>query len=389
LIEIVNVMAWLTAEAALKTLGTKPQSLYASVSRGRIRARPDPEDSRRSLYDADDVERLARRGAGRRKAEAVAADAIRWGNPVLPSAITTVAGGRLYYRGHDAIALADTATLERVAALLWEADAVDFGRPPAGIPLPPAEMAPLRRAFVAIAGRAATDAPVLGRPPAELCGEAAGLVATLAEAFGAPPSGLALHRRFASAWRRPEAAQLLRRTLVLLADHELNASTFAARITASTGAPLAAAVLSGLATLVGPLHGNAYGAVGGLAAAATREGAGAAVRASLALGQPLPGFGHRLYPAGDPRAEALLTLFPLPPAYAALAAVGQELTGEAPNIDFALTALAAAFDLPADAPFTLFAVARSTGWLAHALEQAATGTLIRPRAAYVGVAPSV
>jgi citrate synthase len=198
-----------------------------------------------------------------------------------------------------------------------------------------------------------------------------------------------LHRRFASVWRRPEAAQLLRRTLVLLADHELNASTFAARITASTGAPLAGAVLAGLATLAGPLHGNAYLAVAALAADAAREGAGAAARAWLARGQPLPGFGHRLYPAGDPRAEALLTLFPLPPAYAALATIGQELAGEPPNIDFALTALAAAFNLPADAPFTLFAVARSTGWLAHALEQAAMGTPIRPRAAYVGLPPSV
>ncbi|MDR3473135.1 MAG: citrate synthase [Devosia sp.] len=381
-------MAWLTSEAALKALGTKPQSLYASVSRGRIRARPDPHDPRRSLYDADDVERLARRSAGRRKAEAVAADAIRWGDPVLPSAISTIIEGRLYYRGHDVVALAEAATLEDVAGLLWQAPGADFGLPAAGHPEAVLEIIPLRRAFAAIADRAAADRPALGRPLTELRGEAAGIVATLARALGAVASSAPLHRRFAAAWRRPEAAQLLRQALVLLADHELNASTFAARITASTGASLAAAVLSGLATLTGPLHGNAYLAIRALAAASARDGTAATARAWQAGGRALPGFGHRLYPDGDPRAQALLALFPLPPTYAALASLGRELTGEPPNVDFALTALASAFDLPEDAPFTLFAVARSTGWLAHALEQIGTGTLIRPRANYIGVPPS-
>src|SRR6218665_3805994 len=89
---------WISAEEALALLGTKPQTLYANVSRGRIRAKPDPADPRRSLYQADDVRRLAQRHAGRRRAETAAAGTIRWGDPVLPTAISTITGERLFYR---------------------------------------------------------------------------------------------------------------------------------------------------------------------------------------------------------------------------------------------------------------------------------------------------
>src|SRR5579872_3740984 len=104
-------MVWLTAGEALAALRVQPQTLYANVSRGRIRAKPDPKDTRRSLYNSDDVKRLAGRRAGRRTVAAVAAEAIRWGEPVLVSGISTVAQGRLWYRGRDAVALASAATL--------------------------------------------------------------------------------------------------------------------------------------------------------------------------------------------------------------------------------------------------------------------------------------
>ena len=385
-------MAWLTANEALRELGTKPQSLYASVSRGRIRAKPDPADPRKSLYNRDDVTRLAARGAGRRKAESVAADAIRWGDPVLPSAITTVIDGKLYYRGQDVVALSNSASLEQIADLLWEARGVAF---PAGAsgsrPITPHETAPLRAAFHVLADRAATDPPVLGRAAPVLRREAAGIVGIVSTALiGEAPmqTDLPLHERLAAAWHRPAAADLIRRALVLHADHELNASTFAARVTISTGASLAAAVLSGLATLSGPLHGGAYTSLGALVDATARVGAPQAVRTWLAQGRPLPTFGHRLYPEGDIRAKALFDQFELPPPFAALAEAGRSIVGEEPNVDFAITALAAALDLPHHAPLLLFATARTVGWLAHALEQTATGTLIRPRATYVGVMPS-
>jgi citrate synthase len=377
-------MSWLTREQALAVLGTKPQSLYASVSRGRVRARADPADSRRSLYSGEDIARLARRSAGRRQASAIAAEAIRWGDPVLDSAITTIAGGRPYFRGTDAITLAETASFEDVAALLWRADAVSFAVADTAILVRPASLAPLRRAFAAIADRAATDLPMLGRAPKPLRAESADLVGVLADALGAAPGSAALHDRFARGWKVPAAADPIRRTLVLLADHELNASTFAARIAASTGASLAAAMLSGLATLTGPLHGAAAAGIAALVASADKAGAPAAIRAWLGQGRPLPGFGHPLYSEGDSRARALLTQFALLPAFAEIAAAGRALSGEEPNIDFALAALAETFRLPPSAPLALFAVARSVGWFAHAMEQAALGTLIRPRARYVG-----
>ncbi len=108
-------MVWMTAAEALKVLNVRPQTLYANVSRGKIRAKSDEADPRRSLYHRDDILRMARRSNGRRKIEAVSAQAMQWGDPVLPSAISTAADGRLLYRGHDAVTLSETATLEEIA----------------------------------------------------------------------------------------------------------------------------------------------------------------------------------------------------------------------------------------------------------------------------------
>jgi len=380
-------MPWLTRDQALAALGTKPQSLYASVSRGRVRTKADPVDPRRSLYSGDDVARLAQRAAGRRRTSVIAADAIRWGDPVLDSAITTIAGQRPYYRGRDAVTLAETASLEEVAALLWQAENVVLSTADSPTRLRATKLAPLRRAFAAIADRAATDLPMLGRAPRPLQAESAELVALLADAVGAVPGAAPLHERLAGGWGVAAAAEPIRCALVLLADHELNASTFAARIAASTGASLAAAMLTGLATLTGPLHGAAVGGIVELREAARSSGAGAAVRAWLAGGRRLPGFGHPLYGDGDPRARSLLAHLEPSAGFVDLATAGRELAGEEPNIDFALAALADVYGLPPGAPLSLFAVARSVGWLAHAMEQNATGALIRPRARYIG--PSV
>jgi len=180
---------------------------------------------------------------------------------------------------------------------------------------------------------------------------------------------------------------LIRRALVLLADHELNASAFAARVAASTGASLSACTLAGLSVLSGPLHGGVFSRVSLLAEEARQSGPGEAVAARMAHGVAAPGFGHPLYPEGDPRARAIFATFDAPPALAALRSAVVAATGERDNIDFAVVALTEALGLPDDAPFALFAVARCAGWLAHAMEQAASGTLIRPCAHYVGVAP--
>jgi citrate synthase len=379
-------MAWMTGAQALAVLGVRPQTLYANVSRGRIRAKPDPKDSRRSLYNSEDVERLASRPAGRRPAASVAAAAIGWGDPVLASGVSTIEKGRLWYRGRDAVALSESVGLEQVASLLWETGDILFGRGQNVGPPADAAGSALEAALIVLARRAGVAAPSLGRSRAELVAEAADLVDDLATAMIGPaaaPRGV-MHQRLAAAWRAPEAEGVIRRALVLLADHELNASTFAARVAASTGASLSGSLLSGLATLAGPLHGGATMQVRHLAAAARKLGVDRAVGDWLAQRHPLPAFGHPLYPDGDPRALELFEHFTPRPAFAKLRVVAEASTGEPPNVDFAISAMADAFDLPAAAPFVLFAVARSVGWIAHSLEQLSTGTLIRPRARYTG-----
>ena len=371
---------WMTTEEALALLGTKPQTLYANVSRGRIRAKPDPADPRRSLYQADDVKRLAERHAGRRQAEAVAAGTIRWGDPVLPTAISTITGERLFYRGRDAVKLAERATLEEVAALLWDTDVVNVR--PGGAD----DDARVAAAFAGLAARVVTDLPALKRKPFILRAEAADVLSTVAAALAPWPEAVPLHERLALGWKKPEAAEPIRKALVLAAEHELNVSAFAARVTASSGAALSAATLSGLATLTGPRHGGAWTSVTRLVQQTVSLGVREAIRDMLSSEGVVRAFGHRLYPHGDPRAKALMASFEASAVYGALAAAGEELLGEPINIDFVLAALAETFRLPDDAPLVIFALSRTTGWLAHALEETETGHLIRPRARYTGVA---
>ena len=375
---------WLTANEAQTRLGVQAQTLYAYVSRGRIEARTDADDPRKSLYSAQDVARLETRKARGRKAANVAEDAIAWGEPVLASSITTIARGKLWYRGQDAEALAGTARLEDVARLLWACGKERF-------PAQDNRIAPGRahdRMFQALAWRAATSPAMRGRRPEALYFEAAALLDLLVDAVAGGPGQGPIHDRLARAWGCNAAgADLIRCALVLLADHELNASTFAARVTASTGASLAACALAGLAALSGPLHGGMSHRVQVFVDEARRLGPDAAVAARLAMGANLPGFGHPLYPEGDPRARCLLSAMRTHPDLSTLETTVRRATGEQANIDFALTALTDLLHLPSDAPFQIFAVARCTGWIAHAMEQSRTGALIRPRARYVGPAP--
>ncbi len=376
-------MTWLTAEEALAELGTKPQTLYANVSRGRIRAKADPVDPRRSLYQESDVKRLAERHAGRRKSETVAAEAIRWGDPVLASSISTISDGKLLYRGQDAAKFSEHATLEETAQLLWNAERfVCLLASNTGPALPS-----FQAALLALATRAGVDLPSLGRARSALQVESCGVLSTVADALAPGATDSPLHQRLAACWGRPEAADCLRRALVMLADHELNASTFAVRVTVSTGAALSASVLSGLATLTGPLHGSAWRSVHALTEAASAAGAEQAIRRLLLRANKPVAFGHLLYPDGDIRARVLLSSFDMPPVFRDVQQAGEEIVGEKVNVDFALAAMTAAFDLPEEAPIIIFALARTAGWLAHAMEQIESGHLIRPRARYVGPSP--
>ncbi|HVY03397.1 MAG TPA: citrate synthase [Caulobacterales bacterium] len=377
-------MAWMSADEAMKRLNIRQQTLYAYVSRGRVEARPDPADPRRSLYSAEDISNLAARRARPRKAAEVAKEAISWGEPVMASALTTVTRGRLYYRGRDAINLSQTMTLEDAAAFFWDAP---YTAPKTLIALPSGTLK--ARLFDALAQRAGSVAATRGRARPVLAEECAYVLESLAVAAANGEGVGPIHQRLAMSWGLDgRGADLVRRALILLMDHELNPSTFAARVAASTGASLSACALAGLATLSGPLHGAQVHSVIKFLREGVRLGPHAAVRARLDEGRQLPGFGHNLYPEGDPRAAALLEAMKAPGPVREVCAAAMDETGLAPNVDLAVAALAVTLDIPEEAPFAIFAVGRGVGWLGHAMEQIETGAIIRPRARYIGPAPA-
>lgn len=372
-----------SAEEASARLGVSRQTLYSYVSRGLVRAAPAPGDVRRSLYDIRDVAGLVeRRGRGRAR-RAVAASTTNWGEPILRSSLTRIADGTFQYRGHDAVALSATATLEEVAGLLW-------GQPVQSVPAWPnasGGSSPIECCLRAVAEVAAHSDWAAQR--AHVVATAARLLGLVAQAASGAPgptnAGDGLHTRMAASWGLDAAgADRIRRALVLCADHELNASAYAARVVASTGASLGACVLAGLAALSGPRHGGMADQVRALAA--DPDVAADPLRAlgtRLARGEKLPGFGHRLYPKGDPRCAALMSACSPGGHWAGMIEAAAQLTGKRPTVDVALAMLEATLPLPPGSALALFATGRTVGWIAHALEQRNEKGLIRPRAEYV------
>ena len=362
---------WISMDEACSRLGVRPQTLYAYVSRGKLEVMSDPADTRRSLYRAEDVAGLARRKQAGRKHETLATNTLFGAEPSIPTALSTFVRERLYYRGQDAVTLtgdekstACSASQSRCATSSSVA------------------------AFNTLATLAATGHSTHGRMTRVLHLEAQELVGQLANAFGAQAGQQPLHLRFAQGWQQsPKVADLLRTAMVLLVDHELTSSAFATRIAASTGASLPACLLAGLTTLSGPLHGDASGRVKALFNEVERLGEDQVIAHYLSTGLPLAGFGHHLYPDGDPRAVALLALFDPPDVITRFIEKATRLTGLQPNIDVALAALVIHYRLPDDAAFAMFATARSIGLLAHSLEQLGVGQVIRPRGRYIGIMP--
>jgi len=401
--------AHLSAEAAAAELGVSLPTLYAYVSRGMIRSEA-VAGSRRKRYQADDV-RALKQGRGP-DAQMVGAPAIApgaplaWGLPVMDSAITLIADGALFYRGVSTLDLARTASLEEVAGLLWNASNNPFERdsdPYAGLPLLPEGLDFGERAMASLAIAQSMDPSAFTVSEAALARTGARIMDLLAAiAARRPWSAAPIHTVLADAWapKRVGAERLIRAALVLLADHELNVSAFTLRCAISARAPLHSAIAAAIAALQGPRHGGMVTKAGALIAEVsdTLPGPNAVqiLRQRLKRGDGVPRFGHPLYPEGDPRARELLAqmadILPKDPVLQKglpLLKAVDLATGEYPNIDFALALLGKVLGFPDQFGIALFAVARSAGWIAHAIEQVQRSDLIRPRARYTGLLPRV
>jgi citrate synthase len=395
--------SWMSAADASALLGVSRTTLYAYVSRGFVHSQATPGPSRERRYSREDVERLRRRTEERRNPDKAVAHALQWGMPVLESAITLIDGHRLYYRGHDALALAKTRSIAEVASLIWTGrfDALSETWSDATARQGHDASPFAARAQSLLASASADDAAAFDLRPASVaaCGWRILHLLTLAATrrSTAADRTLTIDQRLARAWRlHDRGTDILRSALILCTDHELNVSSFTARCVASAGSDPYAVVIAGLSALAGPKHGGSGARVEAMLRSVRDERElRSALAARLRRGERLDGFGHPLYAAGDPRAAMLMDM--LRERYAASAELrfvvkfetaATALIREKPNLDFALAAVARVLGLPAGSPLMLFAIGRTIGWIGHAIEQYATDHLIRPRAKYVGVPPS-
>jgi citrate synthase len=414
----------LDTEEVARRLGVKRETVYAYVSRGLLVRHP-ASGPHHSEFDPEEVERLAARARRPDRSSAL--------EVVVETELTLLEPeGRLSYRGRDAIELAKFRSFEEVVALLWDgapptpwgldeerAAAIEALSAALGDEGPAAE-----RIAVVVATLAARDPARDSRDPDSVRHAGASVFAGILAALGdegrgaflshgerkapRPPADQALA---AQLWRaladgdakpRPEQIAALNAALILLADHELAASTFAARVAASAWAGPYRVILAGLGPLGGSLHGGAGLAVEAmLDEVAAGTDPGDALDARLAAGD-VPGFGHRVYRDRDPRADHLLDRLGIRASELLSPSGLQEFTGSAaegllsaaterglpaPNVDFGLAALVKAHGLRDGASPTIFTVARIAGIVAHALEEYEYRLRFRPRASYVGPTP--
>lgn len=431
----------LSTREVAERLGVKPETVYAYVSRGQLASRRGP-GGRGSTFDAREVDALARRG--RREPAFGGETSIRTG-------VTLIDGDRYYYRGVDATELAARHGYEEVAEWLWTGElrpGTRFTAPAAilsaarrAVAALPAHSGPTDRLRVAAVAAATADPLRFDLSAPSVLGAARGLIPTLVDAL--PPAGESrgagardsgardAGARDAGAqvagprdaapqdaepldgtaplaarlWpkltvRTPDDASLraLETALVLLIDHDLAASTLAVRVAASARAHPYAVVSAGLGALEGPLHGAASGLAHRMLTEVLERGSAAAVVADhLRGGRSVPGLGHRLYPGPgpDPRARALFARLESVPAARDALAAAREVEATAArqgtshaNVDLALAVLTVASGMPPEAGETVFAVGRTAGWIAHALEEYAERPLrLRPVGQYCGPKP--
>jgi len=384
----------LESEEAARRLGVKLPTLYAYVSRGLLVSYPSDDSRRRRLFAVDEVEQLAHRSRGARQVESRLAS--------VTTGITQLRDDGASYRGRLVAELASDSTFEDVADLLWRADPDPSDWVATRLPRPPRlDTSDLLRWIAVLCGahdrlRADLREELVIRSARRLITTMVAALPAAATDATAPRAGataerLALHLvpSDMSVSRRRRLNRTVDVALVLLADHELATSTVAVRVAASTRADLYDAVLAGLGTLAGPLHGGASQLAYNLLVDAERQGVERAVNECLRWQRVLPGFGHAVYKHGDFRVAPLLQCFEqlARPEQRDLVAQLIELAHDhrvpAPNVDLALAAVAWATGMPTEAGRTIFTIARVAGWTAHYLEELGERPLrFRARAIY-------
>ncbi len=354
----------------------KPETIYAYVSRGMltsVRAR----GRRGSLFAAADVERLASKSVEH-------AGVVEQ----IESELTLLQDDELYYRGHSVKQLAVDWPVESVAHLLWTGeltrqqrfqapgDSVELARSAMDVLPESARLTDRLRVAVAVLG--AADPMRFDLTPRSVVVAAERLIGVLVTALPGPVPALnpqqalgsRLWPKFSPHRPRPE---VLEAALILLADHGLAVSTVAARVAASARANLYAVVSAGLGALDGQYHGAAPTLAYEFLERAQRDPL-QALSDQLRSGEPVPGFGHRIYRERDPRAEVLLGMLGDHPVVETIQVLAARMPSF-PNSDLAVAAMMHAFEFRADAGDALFALARMIGWTAHALEEYAAPAL--------------
>ncbi len=382
---------YLTTEQVAKVLGVKLSTVYAYVSRGRLHSsRIAGYDG--SMFAVDEVDGLLQ--GSRHRPPAGVAERIR-------TQLTYLHDDRLHYRGHDVADLARTTSYEDVAQLLWGE--------------PWNEAAPAQGVGAAVRRVAGTNSRGLDRirltvdllgardplrhhiEPGAVTEKATRVLVTAVDALAPGESEGSLAQRL---WPRltdepatPRSVKVLNAALVALADHDLAAGTVAARVAASARGSVYAVIGAGLGAFDGPMHGGATTLAYRFLADALGDPT-AAIADALYADTHIPGTGHVIYRASDPRATVLLEMLArsgggdrrVQPAVTTIAEAVAPSTFV--NSDLALAALALRYRMRPDAAETIFALARIAGWIAHALEEYQAPRLrFRPEGVYTGVRP--
>ncbi|MEV7991237.1 citrate/2-methylcitrate synthase [Streptomyces sp. NPDC086077] len=398
----------LSTKEAAELLGVKAETVYAYVSRGQLSSHRTP-GGRGSTFDAEEVAALARRNRRETRGSSAAG-----ADMAVRTRITLIDDDRYYFRGVDATELAARHSYEEIAEWLWTGrlrPGIAFAAPLASVAVArravdslPEHSGPTDRLRVAVVAAACADPLRFDLSEEAVLGTARVLIPTLVAAL--PPRRRTERDEGSLAqrlWRRlsprdPDETSLraLDMALGLLVDHDLAASTLAVRVAASARAHAYAAVSAGLGVLEGPLHGAASGLAHRMLVEVLDQGDPAPVVAEeLRAGRRVPGLGHQLYAGEDPRARALFAVLEeMPDAEPALAAARDVMVTAArhtplhANVDLALAVLTVAGGMFPTAGETIFAVARTAGWIAHALEEYGERPLrLRPSGHYVGSRP--